>query len=131
MIQIPHWGIWVIYGLILCLIIGVIITRIIHKKKTVQQLQPTKSFIYNQSPIKDLQQVPQVIYVQTPRPQTSGWCIAGFVLSFVLFITPVICCIAGISDCNKYGYAGKGFGVAGLTITIIKVLFFIITLTDI
>ena len=72
------------------------------------------------------QYVPQY---QTPPP-TSGMCIAGFVCSLVLFgILGLVFSIVGINDCNKQGLGGKGLGIAGMIISIIKVCCLILYFT--
>lgn len=74
-------------------------------------------------------QPPQIVYMQQPpQPKYSGMCIAGFITSFFLTLIPLIFCIVGISECNKYHYRGAGLGIAGLTITILKVGFVALTL---
>lgn len=75
-------------------------------------------------------QQPKIIYVQAPPPKYSGWCIAGFIISFfpVLFLFSLCFCIAGIVDCHKLHYRGEGLGVAGLTITLLEIGWFILML---
>ena len=68
-------------------------------------------------------------YPQYPMP-TSGMCIAGFVCSLVLFgILGLVFSIIGIKECNEQGYNGKGLAIAGLVISIIKVISIVLLLT--
>lgn len=55
-----------------------------------------------------------------PMP-TSSMCIAGFICGLVLTgVLGLIFSIIGIKECNERGYSGKGLGIAGLVISLIK-----------
>lgn len=68
------------------------------------------------------QQPVVVQVVQQPQAQQSGLCIAGFIVSFFSGIIGMILSVMGIRKCNKEGLRGKGFGIAGITISAIKLI---------
>ena len=52
---------------------------------------------------------------------------SGVCLLFGLFgVLGIIFSIVGINDCNKQGLGGKGLGIAGMVISIIKLCFVVL-----
>lgn len=79
----------------------------------------------NQTPEQVVQPVQQPVVVQVVQQQQtpqSSLCIAGFIVSFVSGIIGLILSLIGIRKCNKEGLRGKGFGIAGVTISAIKLI---------
>lgn len=61
--------------------------------------------------------------VNKPMKKTNGACLAGFIASFFLTITPIILGIIGISQVNKNtDEDGKGLAIAGIIIAVLKVI---------
>lgn len=111
-------------------------------------LQPTQqpqenNYGYQQQPNYNYQQVqpqnqqpPYYQYPPYPQPQyqplapTSGMCIAGFVCSLALFgVLGLIFSIIGMKECNEKGLNGKGLGIAGLIISIVKIALIVLYFT--
>lgn len=66
---------------------------------------------------------------QYPAP-TSGMCIAGFVCALVLpGVLGLIFSIIGIKECDEKGMNGKGLGIAGLVISIVKLALIVMWLS--
>ncbi len=82
-------------------------------------------------PIKDLE-------LQQPKEKKlNGFSLLGFIMSFFFWVTYIgslasllgliFSCI-GVSQCNKEPnlYKGKGFGVAGIIISILPLIFYVL-----
>ena len=79
---------------------------------------------YQPAPAQPVNQQPAPAY-QQPAPY-SGLCVAGFITAlFQLFPLNFILSIAGMVSCKKHGKRGKGWGIAGLIISILSALIFI------
>ncbi|MBO4426196.1 MAG: zinc ribbon domain-containing protein [Clostridiales bacterium] len=66
-------------------------------------------------------------YQEQPQQSTDALCIAGFICSLLLSgLLGLILSIAGINRAKKSGAPGKGFGVAGIIISIFKLLMILI-----
>jgi len=53
---------------------------------------------------------------------TNGAAIAGFICSFFFTIIGLILSIIGISEANKHDGTGKGLAIAGLIISLLRLL---------
>lgn len=66
-------------------------------------------------------------YQAEPQQSTDALCIAGFICSLLLSgLLGLILSIAGINRAKKSGAPGKGFGVAGIIISIFKLFMILI-----
>lgn len=91
---------------------------------------------YNYQQVPPQNQPPYYQYSSYPQPQyqppapTSGMCIAGFVCSLALFgVLGLIFSIIGMKECNEKGLNGKGLGIAGLIISIVKMTLLVLYFT--
>ena len=63
---------------------------------------------------------------QNNKNETCGYCIVGFITSFVFVIIPIFLSLKGLQICKEEGLKGKELGIAGLTIAGIKAVILII-----
>ena len=57
---------------------------------------------------------------QNNKDETCGYCIVGFITSFVFVIIPIFISLKGLQICKEEGLKGRELGIAGLTIAGIK-----------
>lgn len=67
--------------------------------------------VYNEPPVTE----------RVPEPKNNGYAIAGFITSFFLTIVPLVLCIIGLVKVKTI-HSGKGFAIAGIVITALKVV---------
>ena len=63
---------------------------------------------------------------QNNKNETCGYCIVGFITSFVFVIIPIFISLKGLQICKEDGLKGKELAIAGLTIAGIKAVIIII-----
>ena len=89
------------------------------------QPQPAAQPVAQPQPAPSYNAQPQ--YQEQPQQSTDALCIAGFICSLLLSgLLGLILSIAGINRAKKSGAPGKGFGVAGIIISIFKLLMILI-----
>ena len=86
---------------------------------------------YNPQPAAQPQPAPvyntQTQYQTEPQQSTDGVCIAGLICSLLLSgLLGLILSIVGINRVKKSGAPGKGFAVAGIIISILKMVVIVI-----
>ena len=63
---------------------------------------------------------------QQGNNQTNTVALVGFVLSFFITISGLICSIIGLIKSNEYGGNGKGLAIAGIVISAVSMIIGII-----
>lgn len=63
---------------------------------------------------------------QNNKNETCGYCIVGFITSFVFVIVLIFLSLKGLQICKEEGLKGKELGIVGLTIAGIKAVILII-----
>lgn len=58
----------------------------------------------------------------TNQNKTNQPSLIGFICSFFLTVTPIILCIVGLVQTKQSKEDGKGFAIAGLIISVIKII---------
>ena len=62
------------------------------------------------------------------KQRYSGFCIAGFIMPFLFFgAIGLPLSIIGVFDCKKNNKLGKGFGIAGIVLSILNIVEVIVT----
>lgn len=89
------------------------------------QYQPAAQPVAQPQPAPSYNAQPQ--YQEQPQQSTDALCIAGFICSLLLSgLLGLILSIVGIRRVKKSGAPGKGFAVAGIIISIFKLLMILI-----
>ena len=71
-------------------------------------------------------------YNRAPVSQTNGYAIAGFVLSFFIWILGLIFSVMGYNRSKLLGGSGRGLAIAGIVISIVSVvMYFIIIIASV
>jgi hypothetical protein len=77
--------------------------------------------VNDQSPPPGYQGYPGYSTVPPPRPGTSGWAIAGFILSILAAPLGLILSIVGLIHASSGGRKGKGLAISGIVISLLLI----------